>query len=82
MIIVWYALGFLLSSVGFALVVLIPLVIWAVLQARKRGRLAVVDASRSYGCGLGCCRGADGDLGIHFLSVMPAVSLAKFQWLR
>ena len=37
MIIVWYALGFLFSSVGFALVVLIPLVIWAVLQARKRG---------------------------------------------
>ena len=37
MIIVWYAVGFLLSSVGFALVLLVPLVIWAVLQARKRG---------------------------------------------
>ena len=37
MIVVWYALSFLFSSVGFALVVLIPLVTWAVLQARKRG---------------------------------------------
>ena len=37
MIVVWYALSFLLSSVGFALVVLVPLVIGAVLQARKRG---------------------------------------------
>ena len=36
-IVVWYALSFLFSSVGFALVVLVPLVIGAVLQARKRG---------------------------------------------
>ena len=37
MIVVWYALSFLFSSVGFALVVLAPLVIGVVLQALKRG---------------------------------------------
>ena len=83
MIVVWYALSFLFSSVGFALVVFGPAGNRGGVAGSEAGRL-VVDASRGYGCGLGCCRGADGDLGIHFLSVVAEVlvDMAMFENAR